>query len=236
MQLIKHKFKNNRFKKHFHTTFSIGYIISGAYEIEIEKKKLIIPHGKIKVINPYEVHVASGEWEYINIMPEIEEIKKLSIDIANKEEIRFENIIDDINALMYLKKLLNSKEDFQKDENLTLFLSELIKNHTKTVQVEFSANIKPSIEFMHENFLKDITLEEIASASNLSKYHFIRIFSKIKKITPYNYLLNLRLEYARNLIGKMPLALIAQEANFSDQSHFIKVFKKHFGFTPAMHK
>jgi AraC-like DNA-binding protein len=34
----------------------------------------------------------------------------------------------------------------------------------------------------------------------------------------------------------MPLALIAQEANFSDQSHFIKVFKKHFGFTPAMHK
>jgi len=236
MKIVKHKFKNNRFKKHFHTAFSIGYIISGAYEIEIEKKKLIIPHGKIKVINPYEVHVASGEWEYINIMPEIEEIKKLSIDIANKEEIRFENIIDDTKALIYLKKLLDSQEELQKDENLTLFLSELIKNHTKSVQVEFSANIKPSLEFVHENFLKDITLEEIAKASNLSKYHFIRIFSRNLGITPYYYLLNLRLEYARSLLETLPPSIAAFEANFSDQSHFIKAFKKHFGYTPVIHR
>jgi len=236
MQLIKHKFKNNRFKKHFHTTFSIGYIISGAYEIEIENKKLIIPQGKIKVINPYEVHVASGEWEYINIMPDIEEIKKLSIDIANKEEIRFENLIDDTKALIYLTRLLESKEELQKDENLTLFLSQLIKYHTKTVYKEFSANIKPSIEFMRENFLKDITLEEIARASSLSKYHFIRIFSKNLGITPYNYLLNLRLEYARSLMQTLPSSIAALEANFSDQSHFIKTFKKHFGFTPITHR
>jgi AraC-like DNA-binding protein len=51
-------------------------------------------------------------------------------------------------------------------------------------------------------------------------------------ITPYQYILNLRIELARELMDKLPLAIVAQEAGFSDESHLIREFKKRFGFTP----
>jgi len=234
-QLFRCGFDNRSFKAHFHTTYSIGFILRGVHNIKIENKNFSIKQGSIKIVNPYEIHIANGKWEYINLMPKIKDLQSIITDIYEKEhKIRFDNEINDKNIVFLFKKLINSSEKLEKDENFIIFFSTLIKKHYSKSIKNFHYNINPSIEFIHSYFLKDITIENIAKASNLSKYHFIRIFSKQTGITPYKYVLNLRLEYARELIKESyPLCEIAQITNFSDQSHFIKAFKNHFGFTPV---
>jgi len=56
-------------------------------------------------------------------------------------------------------------------------------------------------------------------------------------LTPYQFILKLRIEYALKLIQKnYPLSIVAVESGFFDQSHFIKEFKKIYGVTPLKFK
>ncbi len=244
LNFIKHKFKPQKFKKHFHTNYSIGLITQGVHKLNIKNQDLVITAKDIKIINPFEMHIADGAfaWEYINFMPEKEIIDLIYQEIFEKEPkkvVEFQNSIRDKEANRLFLKLYRSKGKFEKEENFTIFISHLLKNFLKdrASLPKISSPIKSSIEFIRESFLKDISLEEVAKVSRVSKYHLIKLFSKEIGLTPYQYILDLRLEYGFRLIKLgYPLSLVAFEAKFSDQSHFIKAFKARYGFTPSLLK
>ena len=80
----------------------------------------------------------------------------------------------------------------------------------------------------------DINVEKIAFYAGFSKYHFIREFKKEFGLTPYHYIHNLKIDNAREMLKNgTPLSQIAQICGFSDQSHFIKIYKKFYGHTPS---
>ena len=239
---IKEKFFNQKFKKHFHKNYSIGLITKGSHKLEIESDKLVIKNYEIKIINPYQAHFATEDssWEYINFMPNFKTFATIFEEIYHKElkeSLYFKNQLRDREAIRYFIKLYNSKQNsLEYQENLRIFISYLIENYSHKMyeKLDIDYPISKSIEYIHECFLEDITLQKLADISNLSKYHFIRLFKEKTSLTPHQYILNLRIEYAFKLIQKdMPLSLVAHTCGFSDQSHFIRVFKERFGFTPA---
>jgi AraC-like DNA-binding protein len=239
---IKYKFKKQSFKKHFHTTYSIGLITKGTYDLYIENKKIVTTEGKIKVINPYELHVANGDlsWEYLNFMPSIDTVNSLAIEMCDnflKCNITFNNQIDDMRAINHFNELYKSSDEFEYEERYIILLSYLLKNHAnnRLKQKDIPKNIKDAIDFIHTYFNEEISLDMLSKVSNISKYHLVKTFSKKVGLTPHQYIINLRLNYAISLIKKRePLAVIAYQCGFSDQSHFIKTFKKHYGFTPSL--
>ena len=239
---IQEKFSNQKFKKHFHKNYSIGLITKGSHKLELESDKLLIKDKEIKIINPYQAHFATEDssWEYINFMPNFETFATIFEEIYHKElkeNLYFKNRLSDTKAVKYFIKLYNSTQNsLEYQENLRIFISYLIENysHKKYKKVDIDYSVSKSLEYIHESFLEDITLQKLADISNLSKYHFIRLFKEKTSLTPHQYILNLRIEYAFKLIQKdMPLSLVAHICGFSDQSHFIRVFKDRFGFTPA---
>lgn len=238
---VRHRFKGHEFKKHFHTTYSIGLIVNGVHRLEFENEDTVSSCGDIKIVNPYDMHLADGNvfWEYFNFMPTQNLIKEIAQNMCEKHidfDIKFSHNISDKYASKLLLELFNS-DDMNKEENMVFFISYLLQNYSskKIKSVKIDKNINHSIEFLHENFLNDISLDFIAKQSNLSKYHFIKIFKKQIGITPHQYILALKIEYAKTLINlKMPLSQIAYECGFSDQSHFIRTYKKMHGFTPKI--
>src|SRR6266516_7040109 len=87
----------------------------------------------------------------------------------------------------------------------------LLRTHLtvrKSDQIELSRagpvdrRLRRAIEFMHDNFGRELALEEIASAAYLSEYHFARLFKQITGITPHVYLANIRIERARKLVAE----------------------------------
>ncbi|HLK29549.1 MAG TPA: helix-turn-helix transcriptional regulator [Puia sp.] len=90
-------------------------------------------------------------------------------------------------------------------------------------------------QFMDENFLSINEINQVSVSSNLSEFHFFRSFRQAYGISPYQYLLNKRLEFSRALIAQrnMSLTEISMHCNFPDLFTFSKAFKRRYGVSPS---
>jgi len=88
--------------------------------------------------------------------------------------------------------------------------------------------------YVRENLDKEITLKSMANIAGMSESNFSRRFKASMKITPYQYVLQERLEEAKYMLRHLDMSLvhIAAATGFSSQSHFSTVFRKHTSLTP----
>ena len=80
----------------------------------------------------------------------------------------------------------------------------------------------------------NLSLTVLADIACLSPYHFSRSFKELAGVGPQRYVIQRRLERAKTLLRRThePLARIAHEAGFADQSHFNSMFRREIGVTP----
>jgi len=80
-----------------------------------------------------------------------------------------------------------------------------------------------------------VSLEEIASACNLSRSYFIRAFRETMGRTPHQWLVERRIDRARDLLKHTDASLseIAVACGFADQSHFTRTFSQLVGAPPG---
>ena len=80
-----------------------------------------------------------------------------------------------------------------------------------------------------------LTLTDLAGIACLSSYHFSRSFKLATGVGPHRYVIQRRIERAKRLLRQtgLPLALIAQETGFTDQSHLAQTFRREVGVTPG---
>ncbi len=90
-------------------------------------------------------------------------------------------------------------------------------------------------DYVEAHLDEDLSLTVLADIACLSAYHFSRSFKESVKVGPQRYVIQRRLERAKTLLRrtKEPLALIAQEAGFADQSHLTSIFRREIGVTPG---
>ena len=88
--------------------------------------------------------------------------------------------------------------------------------------------------YIDDCFLNPIHLEDLVGISHISKYAFIRLFKITFGITPYHYIIQKRLNYAKHKILKgAKVSDVAIETNFADAASFSKAFKAYFGLSPT---
>lgn len=90
-----------------------------------------------------------------------------------------------------------------------------------------------------EAHLQDaIRLEDLAGTVSLSRYHFCRLFKQSVGTSPYQYILQQRVEKARQLLRRQELSLVdvALASGFASQSHFSRHFHQQVGVTPKVYR
>lgn len=81
------------------------------------------------------------------------------------------------------------------------------------------------------------SLLELAREFGLSRYQLIRLFRRDTGLTPRAWLLDQRIQQARNRLRRgADLATVAQDLGFADQGHFQRVFKAHVATTPGRYR
>ena len=87
-------------------------------------------------------------------------------------------------------------------------------------------------------FSSDLSLQALANESGYSRVHFVRMFRAATGSSPHNYLLNLKLERARELLKNPSMSLIdiALDCGFSSHSHMSRLFHKFVGVTPSAYR
>ncbi len=82
-----------------------------------------------------------------------------------------------------------------------------------------------------------VSLSEMARLAGLSRFHFLRAFTRAYGVTPYAYSVNQRVMAARRLLVRgRPISMAALEAGFADQAHLTRVFLRTVGVTPGEYR
>ena len=125
-------------------------------------------------------------------------------------------------------------------QTLTLHL---LKNYSNARSIAENTNgglsgykLRRVKEFINAKLEDELSLSDIAAVADLSQYHFARAFRKSTGQTPQQYLMQQRIERAKDLLARndLPIVEISLRTGFKNQSHFTTLFRKFTKFTPKM--
>jgi AraC-like DNA-binding protein len=244
-------YSDRHYKPHRHAMLSIGAIEEGVVSFSSDGEKSILHPETLIVINPEVVHscnpIANQARSYFMLYLDTDWCQGLQSTIFQKslsfvpvaqtlitdpplyrEYIALNNLLFDSQALI-----------LEKEEALEHFALQLFSRYCHARRVENLPSgkhehfIKEAKAYMQSHLAQNVTVEEIAHTLKITSYHFIRLFKRHTGLSPHAYLLNLRIERAKKLLaGNLPIAQIALEVGFGDQSHLNRVFGRYVACTP----
>lgn len=94
--------------------------------------------------------------------------------------------------------------------------------------------LQQAIEYIHAHLDRDLSLVEIAEVINISPVYFARVFKRAIGTSPHQYVIQQRVERAKEMLSKTDLVIadIALQVGFSSQSHLTQQLKRFTGMTP----
>ena len=246
---------------HWHEDLQFIYVTKGEICIKTLDKKEIISEGEGVYINKNTVHVVEKikNCEYKSFIfqeyfilfykngPVLDLVKRfvdsrgISIFAFHRKNEWCRSIL---NILKKLSDLEKNKNEFYSYEVL-LSLSEIWLVMMKNIKIpkESESNcvnerMQKFLEFINENYMKNITLEDIARCANVSKSECLRCFKFTLRITPYRYLMDFRLLRATEMLNddNASIGEISEMCGFNQQSYFGKCFKEKMGCSPKEYR
>ncbi|MDV7512400.1 AraC family transcriptional regulator [Acinetobacter baumannii] len=239
------------YKSHSHPTFSIGAIDEGnsVFQSSFGTAQKITA-GTLVIVPAHVEHscnpMPNQAWSYQMLHLDLAWLNQLYSEFQEqgldlhipqhkpliiKDESLYEAFTEMNETLFDAQKLI-----FEKEQSLLHCLIHLLLPHFILEEIQ-----KP--QYLYKDFLKlidvisssegFISLEELAQRVGLSRYAIIRLFKANVGLTPHAFQINLKINQAREQLKQgVPLAELAVNLGFSDQSHFHKAFKAHTGVTP----
>lgn len=111
-------------------------------------------------------------------------------------------------------------------------------SHMKESDKTNYKRIRIFLTYIHSHYQEKISLDNLAQEAHVSKSECLRCFHSLLNTTPYNYLLDYRLNKAADLLqnSDMTVSAIAHQVGFNQVSHFGVLFKKKTGFSPLKYR
>lgn len=129
--------------------------------------------------------------------------------------------------------LWEQKSPGNQAEILSLFYEILAEISKSKYSVDMRADYLRGVSFMNANFKNhNVSVPQICKEAGMSETNFRKYMKLYCGKTPIEYLTQLRLEYARNLIAYgVPIKQAALESGFDDPKYFSRTVKKYYGCT-----
>lgn len=99
-------------------------------------------------------------------------------------------------------------------------------------------HLKRAVEYAHAHYRDQLDVDTLAAVALQSRFHFIRSFRTMTGLTPYQYVLRLRVEEAKAQLSRTAhtVADISCSLGFSSASQFYRAFAKATGLTPEQYR
>lgn len=99
-------------------------------------------------------------------------------------------------------------------------------------------SLAKTISYIQNHYQSPLSVEDLAKMAHYSKRHFIRIFREMYQVTPLDYILTLRIQYACHLLvtTRSSIQKISIDCGFTDGNYFSRLFQKRMGLSPREYR
>ena len=128
---------------------------------------------------------------------------------------------------LFERLLLKNQDAWQRSQN--------VKAVKAATRLEIFKRISTARDWMEANYTNETTLEDLGAVAAMNSQHFLRMFKQVYNITPHQYLIDLKLKKAKQLLESTGLTIneICQAIGFESVFSFSILFKGRFGLSPS---
>jgi AraC-like DNA-binding protein len=234
---------------HMHEENCIVLMLQGKEITTCRGKSYTALPGSVLLINAEEVHSSqSFESEYIVIKIKQNILNRIAVDIfGHKSQTRYfsEFINPDKSMFRLLLNLYRKLEEnislLEQESEFISAVAQLLTQQNKNYSALQSVgkeprDVKSVKDYLKSHFAENVSLSQLASFANLSRFHLLRLFRNQVGVPPHEYQTQVRITHARKLLRKgYSILETAFETGFFDQSHFSRNFKRITGRTPGQY-
>ena len=220
--------------------YGLTLIINGTLEMNMGDKKIVAEPGNIILQQKgdnyrlFAPDACGVEYVVISYMATPEDVLKKYLperllDSTNLKYQRFfENVAHNFSSYSITSAPL-----------LRALVQEIVCNVicdvNSTAQQFHNQPLERAKQYINENFSKPITTIDIASAAGFSPSYLRTLFHKIMGQSPMNYLNQVRINHAKEMLSSKMFTLseVASSCGFQNEYYFNRVFKKFAGITPG---
>jgi AraC-like DNA-binding protein len=252
LELLRATYITHTFSRHTHDGYAIGVIERGAETFYYRGTIHMAPAGTIVVINPGEVHtgqaVSEMGWTYRMLYPKTDLVQRAALQVSPRWQglPDFPSpVIEDQHLVKFIRNLHivleTSTDPLERESVFISTLAHLVARHAQgRYHLPQPTRVDPLVrraqEYLEAHYTENISLEQLANLGRLSPFHFVRVFRQATGLPPHAYLTQVRIERAKILLAHgWPIAQVAVETGFVDQSHFTRRFKGIVGVTPGQY-
>lgn len=249
---------------HWHEEMEIVYLKSGALKLLLASERFQLKTGECCIVNSNILHYAVAEAECelhslvfspLLITGTNDSIfaKKYMIPLISNKYFSgymvkaFENgdLIDNFTSAF--ESLAADTADFEftvreKLSQICISLYHQLENQSVIKDQALSLDnlrIREMLEYIHQNYVKQIALSEIAATANIGERECLRCFQRTIQLSPMQYLLKYRIMKGAALLLDKPsysIAEISSSCGFDSPSNFAKMFKRFYICTPREYR
>jgi AraC-like DNA-binding protein len=248
-------------RPHFHSGYVIGYLFSGQYHCRLnQKQNYKYGPGEITLLNPGEVHQdfsSTQERDYISVNIQERLFARGLDDFGARAGARpsfFRPRMQTDTQVGEIFEALRRAIDGHNIERefvirglvarLALYLSGHLTPtsfHPRKSELDKATTrweIRRGIELLRDTYTQQFDLDRFARVVGLSKYYLEKVFKKSTGLSPYQFVIQLRVERAKLLLASTSRSLIdiSMELGFFDQSHFTNSFRHFTGNSPLAYR
>lgn len=244
---------NFLFPSHFHDDYCIWLNCSGGEYYTHRGSTYVLQPDNVGIIAPGEVHANQAcdksSRNLITFYLDPERLRQVGEQISERHafcaEFASNSYLDSeaLKRLVALQRLLTDSSSALERETAFLETVALLIEHHGIERLHRPAvgdecdRVTLIIDLLRSNPGQDFTLEELAELCDCTPFHLIRFFKKATGLSPHAYLIQLRLEKAKHLLGQgKQIVDVALDIGFSDQSHLTRAFKTRFGLPPGTYQ
>lgn len=236
-----HYEKGYHLERDTYHSFLLMHIKKGTMKIQHEDTTYSVGAGETVLINCHQAHSYSAledtdaiwfHFDGSNSKGIYEELKsEYGSGIVVRNSI---SIIRNLHKIYEFYRGKGSKDEAILSAYIARILSEFFVSHREPGS-DKSLIVKRVVDYIDENFSRDLTVEELSKVAGLSAYYFSRVFKKYTGFTLHEYVVKSRITGAKILLKSTDLTLkeIAFRCGFSNESAFSNSFKKMTMMTAA---
>ena len=234
---------------HWHEHLELHYVLQGEGAFYLNRKPFNVEEGDLLIINSNELHEGESCSYNFDALVVIFEMDSFSREIANfnvlfQSHIKCDNHIQKLLTTIYQEEMdRNHGYKLAMKGKIYELITYLLRNYVIEKQsarenTKRNKNLKrlnTVLSYIHDNYAEPITNKELANLIHVSEFHFSHIFKDAMGMSPLNYVNEVRLKKAFNLLEQkeMTISEIAIAVGFQDYNNFGRQFRRLYGYAPS---